>query len=68
MINQNNTEVYLHIVYTHSLVLFMSYRPYSSVLGQAKNTEIFRNMDNYEKVCSVVGWPYAEWTHLLDHH
>ncbi len=26
-------------------------RPYSSALGRAKDTEIFRNMENFEKVC-----------------
>ena len=25
-------------------------RPYSSTLGKAQDTEIFRNMDNFEKV------------------
>ena len=35
------------------------YSPYSSTLGKAQGTEIFRNMDNFEKVRT-----YTECTHV----
>ena len=45
--------LHLHIeVYKMSMynVTYNFTRPYSSTLGKAKDTEIFRNMDNFEKV------------------
>jgi len=32
------------------IALFEFLRPYSSVLGQAKDTELYRNRENFEKV------------------
>lgn len=33
-----------------TFTMYSQCRPYSSTLGKAQDTEIFRNMDNFEKV------------------
>ncbi len=53
-----HVHVYTYTVHVHCIRFMFDFifhaRPHSSTLGKAQDTEIFRNMDHFERVTTCV--------------